>query len=268
MVANIDRQKVRGSFHRQASDYDRHALVQRRVAERLIGLLQAKKLQPARLLDIGAGTGRLLATLQELHPGALAVGADLALGMCRTARSHLAAKGGPLLVNADAEHLPFAAGSFDLVLSTSTFQWLGSLDRAFAEVKRVLAPGGSFCFALFGDKTLFELRDSYKAVLNGRADRTHNFFSRDDVLAALQRGGFSESEAISEIEVEVHPDVPELLRSLTKIGAGSAAPTYAKGLSERRMMLDMMEVYRRDYGRGGAIPASYEVIYGLARKPA
>jgi malonyl-CoA O-methyltransferase len=262
-AANIDRMKVQDSFHRQAGDYDEHAVVQRRVVERLTDMLQAHRAQPARLLDVGAGTGRLLATLRRLYPAALAVGADLALGMCRTASSNLAGNG-VQLVNADAERLPFATRSFDLVLSTSTFQWLSSLDAAFAEVKRVLAPGGIFCFALFGEKTLFELRDSYKKVLSGAPDRTHNFFSREEVLEALQRCGFSEPEVVTEMEVEYHPDVPELLRSLKRIGAGSAAPVEGRGLTQRRVMLDMMEAYRREFGRDGQIPASYEVIYGWA----
>jgi malonyl-CoA O-methyltransferase len=266
MVASIDRQKVRNSFHRQASDYDGHALVQRRVVERLIGSLQAEAVRPARLLDIGAGTGRLLGKLRELYPETQAVGADLAFGMCRAASLTLEGKG-VQLVNADAENLPFATGSFDLVLSTSTFQWLPSLDRTFAEVQRVLSPGGLFCFALFGEQTLFELRSSYKTVLKGGADRSHSFFSQAQVLAALKSCGLSEQQVSSEIEVELHPDVPELLRSLKRIGAGTAAPVASKGLSERRVMLDMMEVYRDKYGRGGTIPASYEVIYGLGRKP-
>ncbi len=265
MATNIDREKVRSSFHRQASDYDGHAVVQRRVAEKLIALLQEKEALPARLLDIGAGTGKLLAKLRELYPETLAVGADLALGMCRTASLGLAGKG-VQLVNADAEQLPFATSSFDLVISTSTFQWLSSLDRTFAEVTRVLSPGGLFCFALFGERTLFELRDAYQTALNGGANRSHSFFSRDQVLTALQRALFTGPQASSQIEVELHPDVPELLRSLKRIGAGSAAPVTAKGLSHRRVMLEMMEVYRKKYAKDGAIPASYEVIYGLGRK--
>jgi malonyl-CoA O-methyltransferase len=261
MVAHIDRLKVQGSFHRHADDYDGHAVVQGRVVERLSGLLQAQGVAPARLLDIGAGTGRLLASLRTLYPGVLAVGADLAFGMCRAASANLAEAGVPL-VNADAEKLPFADGSFDLVLSTSTFQWLTSLDGAFSEAKRVLAPGGTFCFALFGEKTLFELRDSYKRVLGGAADRSHSFFPQSEVLEALQRCGFQGAQVTSEMEVEYHLDVPDLLRSLKRIGAGTASPVAGRGLSERRVMLDMMEVYRREYGCDGGIPASYEVIYG------
>jgi len=263
MGAHIDRSKVQGAFHRQAEDYDSHAVVQRRVVERLTGMLRTAGVQPERLLDIGAGTGRLLASLRDLYPAALAIGADLAFGMCRTASTKLAGAG-VQLVNADAERLPFATGSFDLVLSTSTYQWLTSLDAAFGEARRVLVPKAPFCFALFGEKTLFELRASYRKVLGGAPDRTHNFFSPEEVLQALKRCGFSEPEVVTEMEVEYHPDVAELLRSLKRIGAGSAAPVSGRGLSQRRVMMDMMEAYRNEYARDGRIPASYEVVYGWA----
>lgn len=265
MAANINRQKVRDSFHRQASDYDGHAVVQCRVVEKVVGLLQAEGLAPARLLDVGAGTGRLLARVTDLYPEATAVGADLAPGMCRIAAENLAGKR-VQMVHADAEKLPFASGSFDLVLSTSTYQWLPSLDQAFAEALRVLAPGGLFCFALFGQRTLFELRESYRGVLKGGADRSHNFLPQGEVQAALKRTGFPAERVTSELEVEWHPDVPELLRSLKRIGAGSTAPVSAKGLSERRIMLDMMQAYRKAFGREEGVPATYEVVYGVARK--
>lgn len=265
MAADIDRERVRDSFHRQAADYDSHAVVQGRVVEKVVGLLQAERVAPVRLLDIGAGTGRLLARLTELYPEMDAVGVDLAPGMCVTAASNLAGRR-VRVMPADAEALPFEAGSFDVVVSTSTYQWLPCLDRAFAEARRVLAPGGIFCFALFGERTLFELRDSYRSVLQGAFDRTHSFFSCAEVLEALERAGFRGARVSSELEVELHPDVPELLRSLKKIGAGSTAPASAKGLAERRVMLDMMRSYREHFGGEAGIPATYDVVYGVVRK--
>ncbi|HJV33737.1 malonyl-ACP O-methyltransferase BioC [Geomonas sp.] len=265
MVAEINREKVRESFHKRAGEYDDYAVVQRRVVAKLVDTLRREQLHPDRLLDIGAGTGNLLKRLRELYPESLAVGADLAFGMCRTAADTLAADR-VHLVNADAERLPFASGCFQLVLSTSTYQWLTSLEHAFTEVRRVLSPGGLFCFALFGEKTLYELRDSYKAALKSGPDRSHSFFSAADVQSALERAGFSGAAASSELEVEFHRDVPELLRSLKKIGAGTATPVAAKGLSERRVMLEMMESYQKTFGREEGIPATYEVIYGLGWK--
>lgn len=262
----MDRERVRDAFHRQAHQYDSHAVVQRRVVERLVERLAAEGAQPRRLLDVGTGTGRLLSALHRLYPAAGAAGVDLAPGMCRSAADNLAGTGAELL-NADAESLPFEDRSFDLVVSSSTFQWLSTLDKAFAEAHRVLLPGGLFCFALFGERTLFELREAYRRADGGMSKRSLSFFSPSEVLGALERVGFEGCSVHSEMETELHPDVPDLLRALKKIGAKTVPPVARKGLSERRVMLEMMEIYRREFGTPGGIPASYEVVYGVGRRP-
>jgi malonyl-CoA O-methyltransferase len=269
-MVGIDRQRVKAAFHRQAGDYDCHARVQQRVVVRLLEQVQREVGQSQRILDVGAGTGRLMAGLHRLNPQALTVGVDLAFGMCRTARDNLLDRDDVYLLNSDAEQLPFAAGVFDLVISTSTYQWLSHLETAFREAYRVLAPGGMFCFALFGELTLFELKSSYRQALGsekrGGEDRSHNFFSAAEVAAALGEPGFSRKRVDAECEVEYHPDVPELLRSLKRIGAGNAAAVAVRGLAERRVMLDMMTIYRREFGSTEGIPATYEVVYGIGWK--
>ena len=266
----IDKKKVMRSFGRQAAEYDSHSSVQKRVVEQLVELLHKEDLVPARLLDIGAGTGMLLRRLQELYPEAHRVGIDLAPEMCRTAQGNVQATH-THFISADAERLPFAAAAFDLVLSTSTLQWLNALDIAFGEAFRVLVPGGLFCFAMFGEKTLCELKDSYSLALaasgRGGVDRSHLFFTAKDVEEALVRAGFAHIFTCSEMFLDSHEDVPALLRSLKKIGAGNASPPSPAGLAGRKVMLEMMDIYRLTYGKHGFIPATYEVIFALGRKP-
>lgn len=269
-MAGIDRQRVKGSFHRQAAAYDDHARVQQRVVASLLEQVQLKVAGPARILDVGSGTGRLLAGLHRVYPHARLFGADLAFGMCLTARAHLD-KCGVNLVTADAESLPFVDGVFDLVTSTSTFQWLTTLEHAFAQVRRVLVPGGFFLFALFGERTLFELKHAHQMALNQEVSRiedvTHGFFTPHAVESALCGAGFEQGHVASRLEVEYHHDVSALLRSLKRIGAGNATQKPARGLSGRRQMLAMMEIYVREYGSAGGIPATYEVVYGMGRCP-
>jgi malonyl-CoA O-methyltransferase len=123
---------------------------------------------------------------------------------------------------------------------------------------------------MFGEKTLFELRGSYRKSWEkggrGPEERTHNFPFLSGVGTALDRTGFTDVQVISEKEVEFHCDVPALLRSLRGIGAGNAAPVRSRGLAERGVMVEMMDIYQRDYGVDGIIPATYEVIYGMAGK--
>ena len=266
MTGSIDRNRVRTAFDSHAAEYETYACVQRRVVERFLVLLAQVHPTPRAILDIGCGTGRLLKGVAERFPGAALAGIDLAPAMVAAARSALTGRVGAEVHTGDAEQLPFPDGSFDLVVSTSTFQWLEYLDTAFAEAYRVLIPGGSFRFALFGARTLCELKESYRAALSRHGqeagDRTHRFAAPPAVASALDRAGFYGCRVWSEDEIELHPDVPTLLRSLKKIGAGNASPDRARSLAERRIMLKMMKLYEETYGRDGGIPATYEVIYG------
>ncbi len=172
--------------------------------------------------------------------------------MCITASAHLAAA---TFVTADAESLPFMDGAFNLVTSTSTYQWLPNLGHAFAEARRVLAPGGTFLFALFGERTLFELKDAHFLALKREGeveDITHRFFSPARVEEALAGAGFSLCRVESMLEVELHADVTALLKSLKKIGAGNASPRASAGLFGRQRMLAMMDIYREKYGTADA----------------
>jgi malonyl-CoA O-methyltransferase len=267
----IDRRRVRHAFGRQASSYETYAAVQKRVVARFLECLKRENLAPEAILDVGAGSGMLLRALRQMYSDARAAGIDSAEGMTRTARRNLALDPKTVLLTADAEHLPFRVASFDLVVSTSTYQWLADLDGAFGEVFRVLEPGGSFAFALFGGETLHELHSSYDRALTvaGRKgeNRMHRFFTESEVAAALQRTGFAGLRIFSELEVEVHGDVPDLLRSLKLIGAGNASPSPARGLGGRPLMLAMMKNYREDHGDDGGVRATYHIVYGFCRKP-
>ena len=269
-MVGIDRQRVCNSFHRHAEEYEAYADVQKRVVARLAGMLEGESLAPTDLLDIGTGTGMLLRALHDLYPMARLTGLDLALGMCRTARGGFNDSDRVEVLAGDAERLPFRGGAFDLVVSTSTYQWLEEPTAAFTEACRVLRTGGLFCCALFGEKTLHELRSSYRqaheAVCHSEESRTHTFLSQERVHEALIRAGFAIPRTSSELEIEHHADVPALLRAIKRVGAGNAGPAKGRGLAERRIMLEMMDIYRREYAADGFIPATYEVIYGIGRK--
>jgi len=269
-MAEIERALVKKSFDCHANQYDALAQVQQKVTDRFAEMLQGSLTSPASLLDIGAGTGRLLEKVSRMSPDTDLVGIDLAFGMTKVARHRLEQCGRAAFICSDAENLPFCEDSFDIVVSTSTYQWISPLEKAFAEVYRVLKPGSSFSFALFGEKTLFELRDSYRraVVETGRhaADRTHRFATAEEVIASMTTAGFSGCSVHEEMEREIHSDVPALLRSLKGIGAGNASRNRDDGLSGRSAMLRMMELYRENYGRPGGVQATYHVLYGSAKK--
>ncbi|NVN99376.1 MAG: malonyl-ACP O-methyltransferase BioC [Geobacteraceae bacterium] len=269
-MTQIEKELVKKSFGSHAGQYDSLAIVQQTVSDRLLEIIQTYSEKPSNILDIGSGTGRLLEKIAILYPAAQLTGIDLAFGMTNVARARMKAIANSDFVCGDAEKLPFRYSSFDLAVSTSTYQWISPLASAFAEVYRSLKPGSSFIFALFGEKTLFELKESYRNALietgKNSLDRTHSFASMDQVDAAMNSAGFDKVRLFDGVETEMHPDVPSLIRSLKGIGAGNASRKGNSGLSGRTDMLRMMNIYRDNYGTDSGIRATYHVVYGVGVK--
>jgi demethylmenaquinone methyltransferase/2-methoxy-6-polyprenyl-1,4-benzoquinol methylase len=104
-------------------------------------------IQPGdRVLDVGCGTGELaLLAARAAGRAGQVVGVDIAEGMLGVCRQKIA--GHPLadrlrFLRADAQGLPFPDSSFDAVISGFMLRNVASLDRALAEMVRVLRPGG------------------------------------------------------------------------------------------------------------------------------
>jgi SAM-dependent methyltransferase len=102
----------------------------------------------ARSLEIGAGTGYF--SLNMLQAGVVdeATCTDISPGMVATLAANAQRLGLTVqATRADAESLPFADQSFDLVLGHAVLHHLPNLRRAFTEFHRVLRPGGRIVFA-------------------------------------------------------------------------------------------------------------------------
>src|ERR1700759_1591161 len=101
-----------------------------------------------RSLEIGAGTGYFSLNLLQAGVVSEATCTDISPGMVATLARNAQRLGLQVkTARADAESLPFADESFDLVLGHAVLHHLPNLRRAFAEFHRVLRPGGRIVFA-------------------------------------------------------------------------------------------------------------------------
>ncbi|MBS1886616.1 MAG: methyltransferase domain-containing protein [Actinobacteria bacterium] len=167
----------------------------------------------AEALEIGSGTGYFSLNLVQQGLIGKLTATDISPGMLEQLAGTAAALGldDVTTVATEAEALPFADESFDLVLGHAVLHHIPDLDRAFAEFKRVLRPGGMIAFAgepsRYGDRL---------AALPKRAGTLVAPVWRRAVGArgrAIAEADQSEGHAL-EGEVDVHAFAPADLRRL------------------------------------------------------
>ncbi|HVF78776.1 MAG TPA: class I SAM-dependent methyltransferase [Solirubrobacteraceae bacterium] len=146
-----------------------------------------------RSLEIGSGTGYF--TLNMLQEGVVraAVASDISPGMLDALQANAQRIGVEVeTVACDAEDLPFEDDSFDLVLGHAVLHHIPHLDRAFAEFKRVLRPGGEFLFA--GEPS--QTGDRIAAYPKRAALRTAPLWRK--LMRARPSGGYGDPDAHGE----------------------------------------------------------------------
>ncbi len=259
---------VRRSFDRAARTYDEAAFLQREVCARLVEHLEPMRLAPRRVLDLGCGTGHAFDALAKRFPSASLLGLDIAPAMLERARSRspwwrrMLASRHPALVCADAERLPVAGASVDIVFSNLVLQWCDPA-RAFAEAARVLANEGLFLFSTVGPDTLKELRAAF-AQADG-APHVNRFVDMHDLGDALVQAGFADPVMEMETITLEYESVTAIVRDLKALGAVNSLPSRSRGLPGRNRWRRMTEAYE-GFRRDGVLPATWEIVYGHAWK--
>jgi malonyl-CoA O-methyltransferase len=261
----IQRQEVRTSFDRASATYEAAAVLQARVSDEILARLEPFNFKPAVVVDLGAGTGRMTGELKKRYRRSLVVAVDLAPGMLHEARRHQQFLRRFERVCADAMRLPLADASVDVIVSSLMLQWCDPPDQAFAEIRRVLKPDGFVAFSTFGPDTLRELRSAW-AEADG-AEHAYNhvnqFTDMHDVGDAVVRAGLSEPVLDVERMQLTYPDAIALMRDLKAIGAHNVTAGRPRGLVGRARMQRMQQAYEA-FRRDGRLPATYEIVYGVA----
>lgn len=255
----IETALIRKSFDAAAASYDSHAVIQREVADRLLERLVMMKLAPQRVMDLGAGTGYCARHLERRYRKADVLLVDLAPGMLREARRHRGWRSRQRYVAAQANALPLADASVDVILSSLAFQWCQDLDAAFRECRRVLKSGGLLLFSTLGPDTLRELRSAYAQV--DEAPHVNQFIDMHIVGDALIRAGFASPVLEREDLTATYSTVIDLMRDLQGIGAVNLHRDRPKHLSGRAYLARVTSAYEA-FRHNGTLPATYELVFG------
>lgn len=263
---------VQRQFDRRAARFGSHDAVVREVNRRLVERLDYMRLVPRRVLDVGCGAGQARALVAARYPEAQWIGADLSPAMLRAGRTPRAGVAGWLdklrgaradRVCAEATGLPFAEGSFELVLSNLMLHWHPAPHDVFLEWKRVLAVDGLVLFSCFGPDTLKELRGACTEVLGAAAPMP--FIDMHDFGDMMLAAGFGDPVMDVETISLTYPSADALIAEARALGGNprdDRRGALAAGARALRAALDR----RRD--ASGRYPLTFEIAYGHAWKVA
>ena len=173
------------AFDQRAAAYEEGYLGQmhRQIADRTADLALGCEPRPRRVLDVGCGTGYLLRQLAVRAPDAdELIGIDAAPAMIRVAQGKAGEDRRVRFAIGVSEQLPFPAATFDLVVSTTSFDhWVDQL-AGLAECARVITPGGHLVLV---DQFSPWLRPT---LIGARRDKAR---TRSRATRLLARAGFT-----------------------------------------------------------------------------
>ncbi len=257
---------MRDKFAQAAASYDEAAVLAREVGNRMAERLDYVKIQPSCLADIGCATGDGIRELQRRYPPALPLAIDFALPMLaevqtRSGRLERWRGRAPRLINADVCQLPLAANTLGLIWSNLMLHWLDDPLPALRELHRVTAVGGLVTFSLLGPDTLKEVRRACLDLdISPPLRRFHDMHDIGDMLVAA---GFVDPVMDMEMLALTYASPRGLLRDQRQLGVRDGLFGHLPWRDWRRV-LRHYAAQRTD----GRLPASFEVIYGHAWKPA
>ncbi len=238
----FDRRAVRLHRDRAAATVSRTADILQEAAERLIDRLDDTTRKFARALDVG-GRGFVSPLLRAR--GIETVGMDLS--------ARMASLSGGQVVAADEEFLPFAPGSFDLIVASVSLHWVNDLPGALIQLRRALRPDGLFLATLPVLGTLGGFRaaltEAEAALCGGASPRVSPFPDLRDCASLLQRAGFALPVADAEEIALAYADPVALLRDLRAAGESNAVALRDRRIPPRALFPAALSLLPTEEGR-------------------
>jgi NADH dehydrogenase [ubiquinone] 1 alpha subcomplex assembly factor 5 len=172
----------------------------------------------------------------------------------------------------DPEHLPFAPGSFDLIVSPLALHWINDLPGALIQLRLALKPDGLLLASLFGGETLSELRlsliEAESELTGGAGPRVSPFADLQDIAGLLQRAGYALPAADRDVVTVRYGEPRKLFADLRAMGETSALRERNPRALSRRILARAFEIYRQRYSdNDGRIRATFEILTATGWSP-
>lgn len=250
----VDKELVASCFKTSAATYEENAIVQKEISRQLIALLQRyEQISYKRVLEVGCCTGNLTHILSDsLSIGVIYVN-DLIAEFCNVTKNRIDELVGRVITLPGDIEKNILPPNLDLVISSSTFQWMVDLPGLLKNLAKVLNPTGHLAFSIFSPGTMEEI-----SSLSGRGLTYHT----NDQLVEMLINHFQVLSIHSETRRLYFPSFRAVLRHIRQTGVG--------GVESSRWSLGKLKEFERRYlarylSEDG-LPVTYVATFVLAQK--
>lgn len=163
------------------------------------GFTHLPSIVPARVVDLGCGGGRNAGELLKKYPQAHVTAidySDLSVEKAKVYNKKMVAAERCIVQQGDVSNLKLSAGTYDLATAFETIYFWPGLEKCFAEVYRLLKPGGYFMICNESDG-MDATSLKFEKIIDGMKN-----YTAEDIKTALKTAGFFE------VKCDHHPSRP------------------------------------------------------------
>lgn len=262
----FDNKQILRARLRAASGFETVDFLKQITVERLRDRLDLIRRDFGTILDVGCHGGYVAKQLSDHDKLGEIISADPAPEFVKQAKAH--GKALHMAVETLPENLP----PLDGIVSLLYLHQINDLPGLIKQMAQRLTPDGLFFAALFGGRTLQELKLCMSAaeeeILGGISPHVAPMADIRDVGGLLGRAGLALPVADSELLTVRYSSIFKLMQELRQMGEGNSLIGRRPSFTRRDIFMRTAALYQERYGsEDGTIPASFELIYLTAWSP-
>lgn len=256
----IDKNKVNKNFSKGAATYDKGALIQKHMAERMEIFLDGSK-KEYKILEVGCGTGIFSERLIKRFPNSKIDLLDISKLMLEKANEKIGENENIRYIEKDIEEFT-SSEKYDLIFSNATFQWIDDQSKLFKHLYSLLDFGGRIAFSTFGKRTYCELKESFD-MMEGSFCFSQDFISKVDLRESVD-DDYTVLLSDEEYMIESYSSVIEFFKAIKSIGSNSA--NAGGEILTKGKLKELEDIYMSKHGDGSKIDVTNHLIYMVLEK--